>query len=106
MQASAEALFLAAKTGEETVTLSEVVLHECSYILASKHHYGVPPGNIADFLTEIVNLPGMRLPRGEKSLFLRALAIYRDYPKLEMSDSIIAARAERMGFPLQRLIRR
>ena len=81
-------------------TLSEVVLHECSFILASKHHYAVPPKQIADYLSEILNLAGMRLPRGEKSLYLRALAIYRDNSKLELADSIIAARAERLGVPL------
>jgi len=99
-QKKAEALILAAKRGEQIVTLSEIVLHECSFILASKHHYGLPITTIADYLTEMVNLAGMRLPRGEKSVYLRALDIYRLNPKLGYADSIIAARSERLGVPL------
>ena len=36
MQATATALFAAVERGEETVTTSEVVLHEVCYVLAAK----------------------------------------------------------------------
>lgn len=40
MQSAAIALFKRVETGKVTVTKSEVVLHETSYVLGSKRHYG------------------------------------------------------------------
>jgi predicted nucleic acid-binding protein len=86
--------------GEENATTSEVALHEVAYILASKAHYCLPVPDIVAFLRVILQMPGLKLPRGDKKLYLRALDIYSANPKLEFSDSIIAARVERLGVPL------
>lgn len=106
MQQRAEALIQAAERGEKQVTLSEIVLHECSSVLASKHHYNRPAAEIADYLGTILGLSGMRLPRGEKAIFLRALKMYRDNPELELADSMIAARAEKPNVSLATFDRR
>jgi predicted nucleic acid-binding protein len=97
---AAEALFEAAARGEEEVTTSEVVLHEVAYVLGSSKHYKLPATEIARYLRSIIQLPGLKLPRGDNRLYLRAIDIYSANPKLEFSDSIIAARAERLGASL------
>src|SRR3954452_7494552 len=73
--------------GQAEVTTSEVVLHEVCYVLGSKKHYGLAADTIAAFLAPILRLTNLRLPRGEKSLYLRALEIFTENPKLEFSDS-------------------
>lgn len=86
--------------GVETITTSEVVLHEIAHVLMSDRHYKIDNRTVADFLRTIVLLPGMRLARGEKVLYLRAIEILSDNPGLGMADSLIAARSERLGIPL------
>lgn len=100
MQEIAMALFDAVERGQEDVTTTEGVLHEVAYVLASKKQYNVPASEIAAFLAPILRMPGIKLPRGEKRLYLRALDIYVANPKLGFADSIVAARAERLGVPL------
>jgi predicted nucleic acid-binding protein len=100
MQEIATALFEAVEQGREDVTTTEVVLHEVAYVLASKKHYNVSVSDIAAYLAPILRMPGVKLPRGEKRLYLHALDIYVGHPKREFADAIIAARAERLGIPL------
>jgi predicted nucleic acid-binding protein len=100
MEQQAIALFDAVEREEELVTISEVVLHEVAYILMSRHHYGLESSLVAGYLNALIELRGMRLPRGERSLFLRALELFENYPGLEMADCLVAARSERLGIPL------
>jgi len=100
MQDIASALFAAIERGEEEGTTTEVVLHEVCYVLASKKHYGLSPADIVAFLGPVLRMSHLRLPRGEKRLYFRALDIYAAHPKLEFADAIIAARCERLGIPL------
>jgi predicted nucleic acid-binding protein len=100
MAQEAQALFLAVKRGDEEVTTSEVVLHEVVYVLASKAHYGRNPADIAGDLAPILRLRGLKLPRGMKRLYLRALELYVTYPKLGYADAIVAAHVEQRGIPL------
>lgn len=100
MERLAARLIHEVERGIVTITASEVVLHEIAYALVSKRHYGLDHHTVADFLRTIISLPGMRLARGEKSLYLRAIDIFADRPGLEMADSIVAARSERLGIPL------
>lgn len=81
-------------------TTSEVVLHEVCYILGSKHHYGLLHGEIISRIQTILNWPGMQFPNDDKSLYLRALDLWLQHPRLEFSDSVIAARCERSGHEL------
>jgi predicted nucleic acid-binding protein len=100
MYNAAEALIHSAVRGEEDLTTSEVVLHEVAYVLSSNKHYNLPAPEVATYLLTILQIPGLKLPRGDKQLYLRALEIYSAIPKLEFSDSIIAVRAERLGASL------
>jgi predicted nucleic acid-binding protein len=96
----ARALFLAVKRREEEVTTSEVVLHEVVYVLAAKAHYARTPADIASDLRPILRLSNLKLPRGMKRLYLRALDLYVTYPKLGSADAIVAAHVEQRGVPL------
>ena len=100
MQEIASALFAAVERGEEEITTSEVVLHEVCYVLESKSHYGLPPETIVGYLAPILRLGGFKLPRGDKQIYLRALEIFVANPKLQFSDSVIAARSEHQNVPL------
>ena len=64
----AAALFEAIELGEEEATTSEAVLAEVAFILASKRQYNLPSVEIAAYLSPIIRLPGLRLPRGRKGL--------------------------------------
>ncbi len=97
---AAHNLFTAVEAGTAEVTTSEVVLHEVCYVLGSRRHYHLSAPEIAALLIPLIRLPGFKFPPGEKALYLRAFEIYVANSKLEYSDSLIAARAERLGIPL------
>ena len=100
MQAIASELFGAIERGEQEATTTEVVLHEVCYLLASKKHYGLTWVEIANYLSPLVRMPGLKFARGERKIYLRALEIASDNNKLEFADSIIAARCESSRLPL------
>lgn len=100
MQEISESFFVAIQNGELEVTTSEVVIHEVCYILCSKKQYGVDPIEVAAAMRAIVSWRGWTFPSGDKALYLRALEIFSEHPKLEFSDSVIAARAQAMGAQL------
>jgi predicted nucleic acid-binding protein len=100
LRRKAVALFDAVGRGELAITTSEVVLHEVAYVLTSKRIYGVPRADVADYLTIIVNLPGMKLPRGEKRLFLQAIDSFGRHPNIKMADALVLARAQKQRIPL------
>ena len=99
-QELATQLFEAVERGDETVTSTEVVIHEVCYLLFSKQHYGVSAAETAAMVSSILSLPGFKLPKGEKQIYLDALELFAANPKLEFSDSVIAIRAHRLGIPL------
>lgn len=100
MRRTATAIFEAVERGEEEIITTEVVLHEVFYVLGSKAHYGLPPATIVEFLLPILSLAGFKFPAGDKRIYQRALDIFESSPKLEFSDSVIAARAEHLDIPL------
>jgi predicted nucleic acid-binding protein len=100
MAEDARALFAAVERGEETVTTAEVVLHEVAFVLHSKAHYALPVPTITGQLRTILRLPGVRLPRGQKRVYLRALDLWETHPKLGFADAIVAASVELRGIPL------
>jgi predicted nucleic acid-binding protein len=97
---TARALFEAVERSEEEVTTTEVVLHEVAYILAAKTHYNVPVADITTALRTILRLPGFRLARGQRRLYLRALDLWDAYPSLGLADAIIAAPVVQRQIPL------
>lgn len=100
MAETARALFAAVERGDEEITTTEVVLHEVTFVLNAKAHYALPVPTIARDLRTILHLPGFRLPRGQKRLYLRALDLWESHPKLGLADAIVAASVEQRGIAL------
>ena len=90
----ATALFEAIERGDEEATTSEAVLAEVAFVLASKRQYNLPARDIVAYLTPILRLRGLRLPRGRKQLYLRATDIWASHPKLGFVDALTAATVE------------
>ena len=100
---TSKALFRAVRRGDEEVTTTEVVLHEVAYILASKAHYNLAAADVATTLKSFLRLRGVKLPTGEKRLYLRALDLYAAHPRLGFADAIVAERVRAAGIPLATL---
>ncbi len=100
MHAQAAALFAAVEQGLEEITTSEAILDEVMFILSSPRQYNLPPAEIGDLLTPILNLPGFRLPRGRKRLYLRALEIWGERPNLGFVDALTVAELGQSAMPL------
>ena len=100
MHEAATALFRQVRRGEEEVTTTEVVLHEVASVLAAKAHYNLPAVDVAAALKSFLRLRGLRLPTGERRLYLRALDLYAAHPRLGFADAIIAERVRAAGVPL------
>lgn len=90
----AASLFEAIERGEEVATTSEAVLAEVAFVLASKRQYRLPAAEIASYLAPIIRLSGLKLPRGRKRLYLRALDIWAEHPVLGFVDALTAAMVE------------
>lgn len=90
----ATVLFEAVERGDERVTTSEAVLAEVAFVLSSRRQYSFAPDDIAAYLAPIIRLPSLKLPRGRKRLYLRALEIWTEHPKLGFVDSLTAADVE------------
>lgn len=100
MKSRARHLFHRIRAEEIEATTSEVVLHEISYVLTSKRHYGVSSVEVIRMLRPLIGLRSLHLGSSEKSIILRALDIWEQNPKLEFADSVIAARCEARGWEL------
>lgn len=96
----AAVLFEAVERGDEEASTSEAVVAEVAYVLNSKRQYGVGPSDIAAFLSPILQLPNLILPPGRKELYLRALEIWGERPRLGFVDALTVAELERTGIPL------
>lgn len=79
---------------ELEATTTEVVLHEVAYILGSKQQYGLPSETVLSSLKFIVELPGIRLHRDDRYCFGRAFELLEQFPEIEFSDAVVAARSE------------
>ena len=99
-QMLARALFKRVETAELDATTSEVALHETCFILSSPRQYGAAPSAFVPDLAYLLSLAGMRFPRGDQAIYLRALDFYLKRPILEFSDAVIAARCEVAGHAL------
>jgi len=89
----ARAFFQEVDAGGRTARLREAVLVETVHILSSKRLYNLPRQQIADDLSELIRMPGLRL--SPKRLYLRAFALYTQHAQLSFVDSLLAAAAER-----------
>jgi predicted nucleic acid-binding protein len=100
MRSTARSLLLRLEAGEIEATTSEVVLHEICYVLTSPKQYGIPVEQAIAAIEPILRLRAIRFPPGDAEIYLRALQIWKRNPKLEFSDSVIAARCEANGWQL------
>ncbi|MDQ3541690.1 MAG: type II toxin-antitoxin system VapC family toxin [Chloroflexota bacterium] len=100
MKEVAQGLFASVRRGELEATTSEVVIHEVCYVLQSASHYRMETASVVEYLQPLIAMSGMIFPGADKRIYLRALDLLLNHPKLEFSDAVIAARAEWQGVPL------
>jgi predicted nucleic acid-binding protein len=96
-QARADAFFNRLAAGNITVRLPEAVVVESVQVLESKMLYGAPRDTIRSWLAELIRLHDMVIPN--KHLYVRALDVYVDYPRLSFVDALCVAYAERESEP-------
>lgn len=87
-------LFRRIESVELTGLLPEVVLHETFYTLLGRRFPDTQLSVLCDVIARILHWHGWLLTDLERSIYLRALDILQQQPKLEFSDAVIAARAE------------
>lgn len=93
-------LFRSVAHGEEDATTSEAVIAEVTFVLNSKRQYGLPPAEIAAKLRPILRLPGLVLPTDREELYLRALDLWTERPRLGFVDALTVAELEQTGMRL------
>ena len=86
----AAALFASVESGAAEITTSEAILAEVAFILNAKRHYGLPPAEVAARLRPFLRLTELRLARGAKERYLRALDLWSDHPRLGFVDALTA----------------
>ena len=94
MQDGATALFEAIERGDEAATTSEAVLAEVAFVLASPRQFSLPAADVAAYLAPLIRLPGLKLPRGQKRRYLRALDVWAATPRLGFVDALTVALVE------------
>src|SRR5690606_33450465 len=86
--------------GSIRATTNDVVFHEVCWILGAKTRYGHDAQHILGIMQTILSWPGWWFPPGDLNIYRRAIEIFAEEPRLEFSDSIIAARAEALNADL------
>jgi predicted nucleic acid-binding protein len=100
MKGQARDLFHAVRAGTTGATTTELVIHEVCYVLTSKKHYGLAHHEAIRLVRPLLRFRSLKLASGERQILLRAFEIWEGNPKLEFSDSVIAARCEANGWEL------
>ena len=100
MQDTAEYVFGLLDRSQLEATTSEVVLHEVCYVLTSKKQYSLTAAQAITAIEPILRLRSLKFPSGDREIYLRALEVWKSNPRLEFSDSVIAARCETNGWEL------
>lgn len=75
-------------------TFSEAVLLESVQVLASPRTYNLPRAQVAQLLTDVVSLPGIRLP--DRQVYLDALDLYGS-TNVDFTDALTASHARRVS---------
>lgn len=99
-------LFREIEAGTVRGLLLEVVLHEFFYVLLGSRYSHIELSTLCERVGGLLSWPGWRFESGEFDIYMRALDILQADPKLEFSDSVIAARAEAHGAALASFDRR
>ena len=95
----AKALLSGIEDGRYRAIMPEVVLHECFYVLVTRLEV-IDVATFSELFQSILQYRGWRLGDEETTVYLRALDIVVATPRLELSDALIAARAEYHGAEL------
>lgn len=95
----AKALLSGIESGTYRTILTEVVLHECFYVLVTRLK-AIDVPTFFELFQSILQYRGWQIDADHLAVYLRALDILQAHPRLEFSDSIIAARAEAHGAEL------
>ncbi len=98
MSRIARDLFRRVEREEVEITTSDAVIAEAAFILTSKAHYRLSPGEAADRLTTIARLRGLRLR--DKRFVLGALDLWTAHPKLGFVDALAASYAQQADVEL------
>lgn len=96
----AASLFASIEAGAIEATTSEAILAEVAYVLTSKRQYGIAVEVAAQYLAEAVQLTGLKFTPGKKRLYLRALEIWGERPRMGFVDSLTVAMVENAGYAL------
>lgn len=95
----AKMLLSGIEAGHYRAIIPEVVFHECFYVLVTRLKVIDVP-TFFELFQSILQYRGWHLPEEDLAIYLRALSIVLAEPKLELSDALIAARAEAYGAEL------
>ncbi len=82
------------RAGLVQVTTSEAVLHEVCYVLNSRKQYALDVAKVVDLVSSLLMLEEVRFPQRDKSIYLKALGIWRSRPAIGFTDSVVIARCE------------
>ena len=94
-QLRADAFFRELASGAASTRLPEGVLVESVHVLESKNLYHMPRDVIRVWLTSLLGLRGVRIPK--KRLYYRALDLYASFPRLSFVACLCVAYGEREG---------
>lgn len=103
--AKASELLQAVNEGRASAIISEIVLHECHYVMVTRAKM-LENTEFCDAFQDILSWPGWLVSEEELGILVRGLEILEEHPKLEFSDAVIAARAEVHGAVLATFDRR
>ena len=78
---------------QEKVALSPIVVFETVFTLA--HSYKLSRAQIKEMLEDVISLRGVHLPN--KNVYLRALELYAQHPRLSFGDAYNASYMESLG---------
>ncbi len=81
------------KTGEEVLTTCEAVIAEVVYVLSSTKQYKLARDDVRARLVPILSLKGLHLPF--QRVYLQALDLYVEYPRLDFEDALLIAHMAR-----------
>lgn len=87
------------QSGHEKALVSEVVLHESFYVLVLRSK-AFTVAEFCEVFRDILSWRGWNIDDREMGIFRSGLDVLEQHPRLEFSDSIIAARAEAYGAEL------
>lgn len=97
-QQIAYSLFMSIRDGTTKATTSDIVLHEVSYVMLRQ--YESTHEDILQYWRTLLGYPGWVFANDDGDVYLTALDLYELRPSLQLSDALIAARAQLAGATL------